>query len=148
LLFDRFNVALANAQRNNKKIVIMSLDLDKFKTVNDTLGHDVGDKLLVIAAGRLTGALRKSDTVARMGGDEFTLLLGEVEEKNDAVTIAEKILEDFRQPYAINGHRLNITVSIGIAIFPDDGKDVEALMKSSDNALYTAKQNGRDRYAM
>jgi diguanylate cyclase (GGDEF)-like protein/PAS domain S-box-containing protein len=148
LLFDRFNVALANAQRNNKKIVIMSLDLDKFKTVNDTLGHDVGDKLLVIAADRLTGALRKSDTVARMGGDEFTLLLGEVEEKNDAVTIAEKILEDFRQPYTINGYKLNITVSIGIAMFPEDGKDMEALMKSSDNALYTAKQNGRDRYAM
>jgi len=148
LLFDRFNVALANARRNAKKMVIMSLDLDKFKTVNDTLGHDIGDKLLVTAADRLTGALRKSDTVARMGGDEFTLLLGEVEEKNDAVIIAEKILEDFRQPYAINGYKLNITVSIGIAMFPDDGNDIEALMKSSDNALYIAKQNGRDRYAI
>lgn len=148
LLFDRFNVALANARRNDKKIVIMSLDLDKFKSVNDTLGHDIGDKLLVIAADRLTGALRKSDTVARMGGDEFTLLLGEVEEKNDAVIIADKILEDFRRPYTINGYKLNITVSIGIAMFPDDGKDIEALMKSSDNALYIAKQNGRDRYAL
>ncbi|MCX6004573.1 MAG: PAS domain S-box protein [Chloroflexi bacterium] len=148
LLYDRCGIALANAQRNHKKVVIMSLDLDFFKNVNDMLGHDMGDRLLIAAAGRLTGALRKSDTVARMGGDEFVLLLWEVDDPDDAVSVAEKILEDFRQPFLINGHSLNVTVSIGIAIYPENGDTMEELLKSSDKSLYTAKESGRDRFAL
>ncbi|MCX6001396.1 MAG: diguanylate cyclase [Chloroflexi bacterium] len=148
LLYDRCSVALANVQRYNKKLAIMTLDLDLFKNINDTLGHDIGDRLLMAAAGRLTGALRKSDTVARMGGDEFVLLLGEVDDKLDAVNVADKILGDFRQPFLIDGHSLNVTVSIGIAIYPDNGDDIEDLLKNSDRLLYNAKQNGRDRFAI
>lgn len=148
LLYDRCGVALANVQRYNKKLAIMTLDLDLFKNINDTLGHDIGDRLLIATAGRLTGALRKSDTVARMGGDEFVLLLGEVDDEHDAVNVADKILEDFRQPFLIDGHRLKVTVSIGIAIYPDNGDDIEDLIKNSDRLLYNAKQNGRDRFAI
>ena len=148
LLYDRFDIAMANAQRNMKKIAIMTLDLDRFKIVNDTLGHDVGDKLLAAAADRLIAALRKSDTVARLGGDEFAMLLWEVGHNNDAVIIAEKILEDFRQPFIIDRHSLKVTVSIGIAIYPEDGENMEELLKCSDKMLYSAKQNGRDRFAI
>ena len=148
LLYDRFDIALANAQRKNKKVAIMSLDLDGFKTVNDTLGHDVGDKLLVNAAGRLTSMLRKVDTVARMGGDEFVLLLWEVSKKDDAIKVAQKTLEGFRQPFIIDEKKLNITVSIGVAIYPEDGKDIKDLLKNSDELLYRAKESGRDRYQL
>jgi diguanylate cyclase (GGDEF)-like protein/PAS domain S-box-containing protein len=145
LLYDRCGMALAGAQRNNKRVVIMSLDLDFFKNVNDLLGHDMGDRLLIATAERLTAALRKSDTVVRMGGDEFVLLLWEVEHKDDAVKVAEKILKDFRRPFLIDGHSLNVTISIGIAIYPENGDTAEALLKSSDRSLYAAKQTGRDR---
>jgi len=148
LLCDRFDVALANAQRKNKKLAIMSLDLDKFKIVNDSLGHDIGDKLLVAAAGRLKGILRKSDTVARMGGDEFVLLLWEVNQKEDAIKVAQKILEEFRQPFFIDGHRLDITASIGIAIFQEDGNNLENLLRNSDKSLYHAKESGRDNFKL
>ncbi len=148
LLNDRFNMALTNAQRNKKRLAIMSIDLDKFKIINDTLGHDTGDKLLIAVADRLTGALRKSDTIARIGGDEFVLLLGEVEQKDSAVTVAQKLLEYFRQPFTIDAHILKVTLSIGIALFPDDGKDIESLLKASDKALYAAKEKGRDRFAL
>jgi len=148
LFYDRFGIAMANAQRNKKKIAIMTLDLDLFKDVNDTLGHDMGDKVLIAVAGRLTGALRKSDTIARMGGDEFVLLLWEVENKDAAVIVAEKILEDFRQPFTSDGHSLKITVSIGIAIYPENGENMEELFKCSDKMMYTAKQNGGDRFAI
>jgi diguanylate cyclase (GGDEF)-like protein/PAS domain S-box-containing protein len=148
LLFDRCNMALANAQRNNKMVVIISLDLDLFKNVNDTLGHDMGDRLLTAAAGRLIGALRKSDTVARVGGDEFVLLLWEVDDKDAAVIVAEKILEDFRQPFLIDGHSLIVTVSIGIATYPEDGANMEDLLRNSDKSMYTAKQNGGDRFVI
>ena len=145
LLYDRSGVALANARRNNKKVVVMSLDLDFFKNVNDMLGHGMGDRLLIAAAGRLTASLRKSDTVARMGGDEFVLLLGDVEHKDDAIKVAEKILKDFRKPFLIDGHSLNVTISIGIAIYPDAGDQIDELLKSSDKSLYTAKHTGRNR---
>ena len=145
LLYDRCGMALASAQRSSKRVVIMSLDLDFFKNVNDLLGHDMGDRLLIATAERLTSTLRKSDTVVRMGGDEFVLLLWEVEHKNDAVKVAEKILKDFRRPFLIDGHSLNVTISIGIAIYPENGDTAETLLKSSDRSLYLAKQTGRDR---
>jgi len=148
LLYDRFGIAMANAQRNKKKIAVMTLDLDLFKYVNDTLGHDIGDRVLIAVAGRLTGALRKSDTVARMGGDEFVLLLWEIDDKDAAVIVAEKILKDFRQPFISDGHSLKVTVSIGIAIYPENGENMEELLKCSDKLLYTAKQNGGDKFAI
>jgi diguanylate cyclase (GGDEF)-like protein/PAS domain S-box-containing protein len=146
LFYDRCGIALANAQRNKKMLVIMTLDLDLFKDVNDTLGHDMGDKVLIAVAGRLTGALRKSDTVARMGGDEFVLLLCEVDDKDAVVIVAEKILEDFRKPFISDGHSLIITVSIGIATYPEGGANMEDLLRNSDKSMYIAKQNGGDRF--
>jgi diguanylate cyclase (GGDEF)-like protein/PAS domain S-box-containing protein len=148
LLYDRFDIATAIAKRSNKKVAIISLDLDKFKIVNDKLGHDIGDKLLVAAADRLSSALRKSDTVARMGGDEYVLLLSEIEGKDDAIKVAEKILEDFRQAFNIDEQSLNVTMSIGIAIYPDNGIDIESLLKKSDQSLYNAKGGGRNRFAI
>ena len=148
LLYDRCDIAMANARRNKKMLVIMTLDLDLFKDVNDTLGHDMGDRVLIAAAGRLTGALRKSDTVARMGGDEFVLLLGEMDNKDDAFNVGEKILEDFRQPFLIDGQSLIITVSMGIAIYPESVDSMEELLKSSDRLMYSAKQNGGNRFAI
>jgi diguanylate cyclase (GGDEF)-like protein/PAS domain S-box-containing protein len=148
LLYDRCEIAMASAKRNNKIVVIMTLDLDFLKSVNDELGHDMGDRLLVAAAARLTGSLRKSDTVARTGGDEFVILLWEVDHKTDAISVAEKILEDFRKPFIIDGNSLNVTISIGIATYPENGGTIEELLKTSDRLMYTAKQNGRNRLAV
>lgn len=147
LLHDRFNIAQANVRRRKKKLATIILDLDKFKIVNDTLGHDNGDKLLVAAANRLKSILRESDTIARIGGDEF-ILLGEIDEENDAVKLAERILEDFRHPFIIDEHELSVTASIGIALFPDDGTKFEDLVKCSDKSLYIAKESGRNQFAI
>jgi diguanylate cyclase (GGDEF)-like protein/PAS domain S-box-containing protein len=144
LLHDRFIVARANAQRKNNKLAILSLDLDRFKNVNDTLGHDIGDKLLIAVGERMTSVLRKTDTVARIGGDEFVLLLGDLQQKDEATKIAQKIMEVLRKPINLSDNTLNITISIGLAIFPDDGEDYTDLLKRSDEALYRAKHNGRD----
>jgi diguanylate cyclase (GGDEF)-like protein len=146
LLYDRFDTALANAQRKNKKAAIILLDLDKFKTVNDTLGHDAGDKVLVNTARRLTGMLRKIDTVARIGGDEFVVLLWEVDQKDDVIKVAQKILAGFRQPFIVEGKELNITVSLGVAIYPEDGEDIGPLIKHADEAMYEVKEKGRNNY--
>jgi diguanylate cyclase (GGDEF)-like protein/PAS domain S-box-containing protein len=148
LLYDRFDIALANAQRNKKRLAIVSLDLDKFKAINDTFGHDIGDKLLVAAAGRLTGVLRKVDTVARIGGDEFALLLWDVDLKDGAAKVAQKVVEEFRRPFLIEGHTLHNTVSLGVALYPQDGKDIKELMKKSDESLYRVKESGRDNYQL
>ena len=124
------------------------LDLDKFKDVNDTLGHDVGDLLLKAAAERLSAALRKGDTVARFGGDEFILSLPDLKEREDVIQVAQKIVESFRQPFPINTHQLVLTTSIGIAVYPIDGSDEGILLKNADIAMYQAKQAGRDRYQL
>jgi len=124
----------------------MLLDLDHFKDVNDTLGHRVGDQLLQAVGERLTSLLRQSDTVARMGGDEFMVILPEIGRGEDATRIAQKILEAFRRPFVFDGHELHITTSIGIALYPDDGEDVDTLMKNADIAMYRAKEQGRDNY--
>ena len=145
LFYDRFDIACANADRSRNKVAILSLDLDRFKAVNDTLGHKAGDKLLIAAAGRLSKALRKSDTVARFGGDEFVILLTGVDDPDAVTKAAEKLIEDFRRPFRINKHNLTVTLSIGIALYPDDGEDVEELLKISDKMMYAAKENGRDR---
>ena len=148
LLYDRFKVAAAHAERENKKMAIMMVDLDRFKRINDKLGHDFGDRILVAVAGRLTDALRKSDTVVRMGGDEFVLQLSEIDDKEHAVTVAQKIIEDFNRPFLLQGQKINVTVSIGVVIYPDDGKNIDSLIKKADKLMYRAKKAGRNNYKL
>jgi diguanylate cyclase (GGDEF)-like protein/PAS domain S-box-containing protein len=148
LLNDRLILELARAHRHQQKLTVMLLDLDDFKRVNDTLGHSVGDKLLQDAGKRLTSFVRKSDTVARMGGDEFMLILlfPRIREDGDTAKIAQRILQAFRKPFVFDGHEIHITTSIGIAIYPDDGQDADTLIKNADIAMYRAKTQGRDNY--
>lgn len=144
LFFDRLNLALCHARRYGHRLAILMLDLDHYKKINDTYGHSVGDLLLREVGKRLQAAIRSSDTVARFGGDEFVLLLPEIHEQTDAAQIAKRILEAISSPFDINGLPLLITVSIGIAIFPEDGEDRETLITNADLALYAAKDKGRN----
>jgi len=146
LLIDRFNIASALAHRNKARLAVMSLDLDRFKSINDTLGHDAGDKVLAAFGDRLSGIIRASDTLARIGGDEFILLMLETNHMEDATSIAKKILDSFTEPMSIDGHWVHLSTSIGIAIFPEDAMDLETLIKKSDAALYYAKGHGRNRF--
>lgn len=147
LLFnDRLNVAMSVAERKKKKFAVMMLDLDGFKLINDSLGHDIGDLLLQNVGNRLRGHLRKSDTVARMGGDEFMLLLPEITERKDAELIARKIVDSFQRGFILNNQELNITASIGIAIYPDGGVDFDTLKKNADIAMYKVKEKGRNNF--
>jgi diguanylate cyclase (GGDEF)-like protein/PAS domain S-box-containing protein len=148
LLSDRFQVGQANAQRRGLKMALMSLDLDRFKTVNDTLGHVVGDLLLKGVASRLIGSVRSGDTVARIGGDEFVVLFCDVSSDDDIVIIAGKLVETFNKPLSCEGHKLDITASIGISVYPDDGNTLETLLKNADTAMYEAKQSGRNRFRL
>jgi diguanylate cyclase (GGDEF)-like protein len=143
---DRLSLALSVARRSQGQLAILLLDLDNFKDVNDSLGHDSGDKLLKEAGDRLRDIVRKHDIVARMGGDEFMLLITEFGKIQDVQVIAEKILSAFRTPFEFNGHQFNITTSIGIATFPKDGDTAEDLKKHADIAMYRAKDLGRDKY--
>lgn len=145
LYADRLELALAYARRNQQPLAVMLIDLDNFKDVNDALGHDAGDQLLKEAASRLTGLLRKSDTVGRMGGDEFLTILPGIKQERDSVLIAQKILRAFQKDFVIDGHAIQATASIGTAIYPNDGKDAETLMKNADLAMYHAKREGRNR---
>jgi len=150
LLTDRLELALASARRRGQKVTLLYLDLDGFKSVNDSYGHGMGDELLRVIAARLTGQLRQSDTVARLGGDEFLVLLPDAGRARDGERIARKILAAIRRPCPIGGRRLQISGSIGIAIYPQDGRSAETLMKHADHAMYEAKVAGRDicrRYA-
>jgi diguanylate cyclase (GGDEF)-like protein/PAS domain S-box-containing protein len=142
LLNDRLQQALVNAKRNKGKMALMFLDLDKFKPVNDTLGHNIGDLLLKELAQRLQHCIRESDTVARIGGDEFVVLLPNIEEEQDAVRVADKILQTLKLPFDLAGHHLHISSSIGIAVYPDHGEDDRQLSKNADTAMYHAKKNG------
>jgi diguanylate cyclase (GGDEF)-like protein len=144
LLTDRLRQAAAQAKRDNIRLALMYLDLDNFKPVNDTLGHNVGDLLLQQVASRLLGCVkRESDTVARLGGDEFVVLLPHIEKGSDAATIAECILDALTRPFDINGSTINISSSIGIAIYPESAQEVHELMKNADTAMYEAKKAGR-----
>ncbi|HSY50865.1 MAG TPA: EAL domain-containing protein [Thermoanaerobaculia bacterium] len=149
LLFkDRVTVAISHAQRHDGRVAVLFLDLDRFKVINDSLGHNIGDQLLQAVAARVQSCVRDSDTVARLGGDEFTLLLPELTHAEDAALVARKILEAVRYPFHIEGREFYITTSIGISIFPEDGIDAEALIKSADTAMYQAKEQGRDNYQL
>ena len=146
LLLDRFTIAAALAHRNKARLAVMSLDLDKFKTVNDTLGHDAGDQVLKTVSTRLAGTIRASDTLARVGGDEFILLMMETNHMEDAAAIAQKILDSFTDPLSIDGHQFNLSTSIGIAIYPEDAEDMETLTRKSDAAMYYSKGHGRNQF--
>jgi diguanylate cyclase (GGDEF)-like protein/PAS domain S-box-containing protein len=146
LLHDRLDQALANAARYGKRIALLFLDLDRFKTINDSLGHMMGDQLLQGVALRLSNCVRETDTVSRQGGDEFLIVLTDVEVPDDAARVAEKILDRLRPPFDIDGQQLGTSFSIGIALYPEDGNTVESLMKNADTAMYHAKENGRNTY--
>jgi diguanylate cyclase (GGDEF)-like protein/PAS domain S-box-containing protein len=148
LFSDRLGISLIQAQRNQKKAGIAMLDLDKFKDVNDTFGHDVGDSLIKITATLLSATLRKGDTVARFGGDEFVLILPDIEEIEDAIQVVRKIVGRFREPLLVDSHQLVVTISIGIAIYPNDGIDESTLLKNADIAMYQAKNSGPNRYQL
>jgi diguanylate cyclase (GGDEF)-like protein/PAS domain S-box-containing protein len=143
---EHLDMALPQAERRDQMSGIMMLDLDHFKNVNDTLGHDLGDKLLIAVAKRLRECIRKEDTLARMGGDEFTFLFSLVEDVRDVVRVAEKILISFAAPFLIDGKELFITPSMGISLFPGDGRDAETLLRNADAAMYRAKEQGRNGY--
>ena len=146
LFFDRLSVAIQQAARNKSLLAVMFLDLDRFKNVNDSLGHNVGDVLLFEVAERLTASLRKGDTVSRLGGDEFTVLLNEISDARDASQIAEKIVRSINEPFMIQEQSINIGASVGIAIFPEHGQDADSLIKNADGAMYAAKENGRNNF--
>ena len=146
LVQDRIQQAIVSAQRTGSEFAVLFIDLDKFKDINDTLGHDIGDKLLEMVAHRLTAALRAQDTVGRQGGDEFIVLLASLSTAEDAARVAQKILEAVAVPFEINGQSLHSGTSIGIATYPRDGTDVETLLKNSDTAMYSAKEAGRNNY--
>jgi diguanylate cyclase (GGDEF)-like protein len=139
-------MALAQAQRQRQKLAVMLVDLDRFKDINDNLGHRVGDTLLQGVARRLTGLLRKSDTVARLGGDEFILIFADLAREKDVAKVARKILEACREPFACEGLELRVTASIGVALYPDHGQDVDTLAKHADLAMYRAKKGGRNNF--
>ncbi|HVT44057.1 MAG TPA: EAL domain-containing protein [Thermoanaerobaculia bacterium] len=149
LLFkDRLTVALSRAQRDRAPLAVLFLDLDRFKVINDSLGHNTGDQLLQAVAARVQACLRESDTVARLGGDEFTVLLPTVTHSEDSIKIAHKILEAIRLPFILDGRDLYTTTSMGISVYPDDGSDAETLIKNADTAMYQAKEQGRDHYQL
>jgi diguanylate cyclase (GGDEF)-like protein len=146
LFFDRLVLALAQARREEVRVAILFLDLDRFKEINDSLGHTVGDSLLRAVARRIRTSIREGDTLARFGGDEFTFLIQKVPDQDAVMVIAQKILETFRSPFLIGGREITITTSIGISVYPDDGFDAETLVRNADSAMYRAKEEGRDNY--
>lgn len=146
LFEDRLKHDVANAQRTGKKVAALFLDLDHFKEVNDTLGHEAGDQLLQQVARRLEKLARKSDTVARLGGDEFIILLGNLEEAQGADFVAKKVIEEISAPFSIAGHDVHVGTSVGIAIYPSDTEVLDQLIAGADKALYRAKQEGRNRF--
>src|SRR6266545_767091 len=146
LFLDHLRLAIALAAREGRQVAVLFLDLDRFKTINDSLGHASGDELLRTVADRLRACLRQGDTVARLGGDEFTVLLPEVADDLDAVKVAEKVLDRIRQPLTLQSREIVVTASIGISRFPGDGDAPEELVKKADVAMYQAKEVGRDRY--
>lgn len=146
LFHHRCEEALLRAERHNTKAAVMFIDLDHFKTVNDSLGHAYGDDLLKNAASQLQECVRKTDTVARLGGDEFTVLLNEVGDSSDVALIAKKILDRLSAPITIAGHEIYVSASLGISWFPDDGRSASSLIKNADAAMFAAKEQGRNNY--
>ena len=148
LLRDRLASALALARREVGRVAMLFLDLDRFKDINDQRGHSAGDQLLRQVAGRLLTCVRESDTVARLSGDEFAVLLPRIEQPQDAIAVAEKLRRAMHQPFAMAGGPARISASIGIALYPDHGEGEDALLKLADDAMYAAKRRGGNRLLM
>jgi len=148
LFADRLVLAIAQAKRRQGTMAVMMLDLDGFKSINDTYGHHIGDQLLQSVGDRLTRTLREGDTLSRLGGDEFMVLLPVINEAANSSQIADKILSAFRQPFFCEDNELFTTASIGIAVYPGDGEDMDTLTKHADTAMYQAKSMGRNRYCL
>ncbi len=146
LLHDRVDQILAQASREGRLAALFFIDLDHFKTINDSLGHFTGDQLLCEVAQRMTGCIRRSDTLARLGGDEFVIVCGEAISMDGAAGIARKVLQAVAKPFTVDGHQLQVTPSIGISLYPQDGEDFETLLKHADTAMYRAKESGRNAY--
>lgn len=146
LFHEQLAIALANAHRNQTQMAVIFLDLDYFKNINDTLGHSVGDRILQLFAKRIDACLRSGDTLARWGGDEFTVLLPYIKNAEEVAKLAQRLLENLKQPFEVGEHKLYIKSSLGIAIYPQDGEDPETLLKNADAALYRAKERGRNHY--
>ena len=144
LLRERVSQALLLARRHDHKVALLFIDLNRFKEINDTLGHQTGDRLLQVAAGRLRGTLREGDTVARLGGDEFVVCLSGLTTRKDATLIAAKIQEALREPFRIGSAEINISGSIGMSVYPADGQDIETLLQVADTAMYRAKKKARE----
>ena len=147
LFKDRLSVALSQAQRSGRRVAVLFIDLDRFKLVNDSLGHAAGDELLKVVATRLQACVRRSDTLARLGGDEFTILLPDLTDAEDAALIAQKVIDELRRPLVVGGQEIRPTASIGIGLYPDDGTEAESLVKHADIAMYHVKARGKDGYA-
>jgi diguanylate cyclase (GGDEF)-like protein/PAS domain S-box-containing protein len=148
LFVERLELSLLTARRSRGNVAVLFIDLDRFKSINDTLGHSVADALLIEIAQRLKSCVRQTDTVARYGGDEFTVILPDLHQPEDAAQVAEKILERIAEPVVASGNSIEISVSIGIAVYPFDGSDIDALLRNADDAMYRAKQAGRNTYQL
>ena len=146
LFHDRLRQALLEAARHGRVVAVMFMDLDRFKNINDSMGHEAGDLLLKAVAERLSTCVREGDTVARLGGDEFTVVLTEIEQVQDAAKVAQKILQTFEQAFLIQGHQLFISASLGITLYPHDDQEIHSLLKNADTAMYHAKEQGRNNY--
>ncbi len=146
LFLDRLELSLALAKRTHVLVAVLFMDLDGFKLVNDELGHDVGDHLLREVSNRLRKVVRSSDTVARMGGDEFTIILNNVGSRNDVSRLARNVIEVLSEPFDLNGHSCHVGASIGIAIYPSDACDKETLLRQADAAMYVAKRSGKSHF--
>ena len=146
LFYDRLRQSMSRSKRNDSRVAVIYMDLDGFKEVNDEYGHSVGDELLQQVSKRVVDILRESDTVARIGGDEFTLIINDVESKDSLTTIADKILSTLQETYKLNGYEFNVSASIGISLFPENSEDINSLVKQADIAMYKAKKDGKNRY--
>jgi len=144
LLYDRLKMTISHANRNEEKLAVMLLDLDRFKRINDTMGHPAGDLLLQEVAMRLKESLREGDTVSRLGGDEFCIVLEDIKHVENVLKVSQKIFRAFSKPFLLRDHELYVTTSIGVSIYPNDGSDVETLIKNADTAMYEAKAQGRN----
>jgi diguanylate cyclase (GGDEF)-like protein len=146
LLTTLLTQGINQARRHDGRLAVLFIDLDRFKLINDTLGHDAGDRLLMDVAIRLKACLRESDVVARLGGDEFVAMLPELNEETDVATVAQKILAALARPSFLQGHEFRVTASIGISTYPRDGLDADTLIKNADGAMYQAKEHGRNTF--
>jgi diguanylate cyclase (GGDEF)-like protein len=148
LFTDRLAQNLTRCRRSGRSLAVMFVDLDHFKTINDTLGHTAGDELLLEMSSRLRACVRDDDTVARIGGDEFTIILAELRQPEDAAAVAQKILDAVQAPFVLGGAPIEASATIGIALYPNDGADPESLLRNADNAMYRAKESGRNTYQL